>query len=138
MAYATGARDSMSTRSGGGSMDPQFSAATRAPGQNSLLTLTASSASSVSSGSQQQSGGVPGTPASRRSGGWDRQTISPAAAARIRVDDVRNPEWHKKKVYPGPSELHWVTLEAILPIVRQEVQQILCSFVFPSGKPLTS
>ncbi|KAF4990486.1 hypothetical protein FGRMN_8443 [Fusarium graminum] len=83
MAYATGARDSStSTRSGGRSMDPQFSAATRAPGQNSLLTLTASSASSVSSGSQHQSGGVPSTPASRRSGGWDRQTLSPVATAR--------------------------------------------------------
>ncbi|KAF5664741.1 hypothetical protein FHETE_7013 [Fusarium heterosporum] len=98
MAYATGARDSStSTRSGGGSMDPQFSAATRAPGQNSLLTLTASSASSVSSGSQHQSGGVPSTPASRRSGGWDRQTLSPAAAARVRVDDDDQPSVPRSK-----------------------------------------
>ncbi|KAH7245657.1 S-adenosyl-L-methionine-dependent methyltransferase [Fusarium tricinctum] len=94
MSYATSGRDSSSTRSGGGSMDPQpSSAATRAPAQSSLATLTASSssnyASSVSSGSQHQNqtGGVPGTPASRRSGGWERQTLSPAAVARVRVDD---------------------------------------------------
>ncbi|KAF4963479.1 hypothetical protein FSARC_8528 [Fusarium sarcochroum] len=59
-----------------------------------MSTLTASSssnyASSVSSDSQNQSGasgGIPGTPMSRRSGGWDRQTLSPAAAARARPDD---------------------------------------------------
>jgi hypothetical protein len=58
------------------------------------MTLTASSssnyASSVSSGSQNQTGGIPGTPVSRRSGGWERQTLSPAAVARVRVDDVRD------------------------------------------------
>ncbi|KAK7583296.1 hypothetical protein V3481_012588 [Fusarium oxysporum f. sp. vasinfectum] len=56
-----------------------------------VSTLTASSssnyASSVSSYSQNQSGGIHGTPMSRRSGGWDRQTLSPAAAARARFDD---------------------------------------------------
>ncbi|SPJ70438.1 uncharacterized protein FTOL_00166 [Fusarium torulosum] len=91
MAHATSGLDSSSTRSGGGSMDPQPSAATRAPAQSSLMTLTASSssnyASSVSSGSQNQTGGIPGTPVSRRSGGWERQTLSPAAVARVRVDD---------------------------------------------------
>ncbi|KAM0190730.1 hypothetical protein ACHAPI_009256 [Fusarium lateritium] len=101
MAYATSGHDSSSTRSGGGSMDPQPgqpSAATRAPAaQSSQVTLTASSSSnyadSVSSGSQHQNqnqnqtGGVPGTPASRRSGGWERQTLSPAAVARVRADD---------------------------------------------------
>ncbi|KAF5017372.1 hypothetical protein F66182_10703 [Fusarium sp. NRRL 66182] len=60
-----------------------------------MSTLTASSssnyASSVSSDSQHQSGGIPGTPVSRRSGGWDRQTLSPAAAARVRHDDPRGP-----------------------------------------------
>ncbi|KAH7247411.1 uncharacterized protein BKA55DRAFT_691488 [Fusarium redolens] len=60
----------------------------------SALTAASSSyyASSVSSDSQNQnqSGGIPGTPVSgrsRRSGGWDRQTLSPAAAARAGVDD---------------------------------------------------
>ncbi|KAF4466792.1 hypothetical protein FALBO_6346 [Fusarium albosuccineum] len=64
---------------------------TRPPAQTSMSTLTASSssnyASSVSSDSRNQSGGIPGTPLSRRSGGWDRQTLSPAAAARARVED---------------------------------------------------
>ncbi|KAH7234138.1 hypothetical protein NW759_009015 [Fusarium solani] len=62
--------------------------------QTSMSTLTASSssnyASSVSGDSQHQSGAsgaIPGTPSSRRSGGWDRQTLSPAAAARARVED---------------------------------------------------
>ncbi|KAM0242296.1 hypothetical protein ACHAP5_007236 [Fusarium lateritium] len=93
MAYATSGHDSSSARSGGGSMDPQPSAATRVPAQSSQVTLTASSSSnyadSVSSGSQHQNqtGGVPGTPASRRSGGWERQTLSPAAVARVRADD---------------------------------------------------
>ncbi|KAJ4245552.1 hypothetical protein NW762_014061 [Fusarium torreyae] len=67
----------------------------RPPVQTSMsATLTASSssnyASSVSSDSQNPSGasgGIPGTPMSRRSGGWDRQTLSPAAAARARFDD---------------------------------------------------
>ncbi|KAK2923474.1 hypothetical protein FoTM2_016998 [Fusarium oxysporum f. sp. vasinfectum] len=61
----------------------------------SALTAASSSnyASSVSSDSQNQSqsGGIPGTPVSgrsRRSGGWDRQTLSPAAAARAGVDDL--------------------------------------------------
>ncbi|WZH46696.1 S-adenosyl-L-methionine-dependent methyltransferase [Fusarium acuminatum] len=99
MSYATSGRDSSSTRSGGGSMDPQpSSAATRAPAQSSLATLTASSssnyASSVSSGSQHQNqtGGVPGTPASRRSGGWERQTLSPAAVARSKESSRENLE----------------------------------------------
>ncbi|KAJ4212627.1 hypothetical protein NW760_015333 [Fusarium oxysporum] len=56
-----------------------------------VSTLTASSSSnyapSVSSYSQNQSGGIHGTPMGRRSGGWDRQTLSPAAAARARFDD---------------------------------------------------
>ncbi|UPK99475.1 hypothetical protein LCI18_010410 [Fusarium solani-melongenae] len=72
--------------SGGGGSRPHA--------QTSMSTLTASSssnyASSVSGDSQHQSGasgGLPGTPSSRRSGGWDRQTLSPAAAARARVED---------------------------------------------------
>ncbi|KAH7189854.1 hypothetical protein DER44DRAFT_816224 [Fusarium oxysporum] len=69
---------------------------TRPPAQTSMSALTAASssnyASSVSSDgqNQNQSGGIPGTPVSgrsRRSGGWDRQTLSPAAAARAGVDD---------------------------------------------------
>ncbi|KAH8658607.1 S-adenosyl-L-methionine-dependent methyltransferase [Ilyonectria robusta] len=93
MAYATdNGRDSSSMRSGGGSTDQTLSSAvTRPPAQTSMSTLTASSSSnyssSVSSGSQNQGGGIPGTPMSRRSGGWDRHTLSPAAAARARFDD---------------------------------------------------
>ncbi|KAH6971232.1 S-adenosyl-L-methionine-dependent methyltransferase [Ilyonectria sp. MPI-CAGE-AT-0026] len=93
MAYATdNGHDSSSMRSGGGSTDQtRSSAVTRPLAQTSMSTLTASSSSnyssSVSSGSQNQSGGIPGTPMSRRSGGWDRHTLSPAAAARARFDD---------------------------------------------------
>ncbi|KAK2469676.1 hypothetical protein H9L39_18491 [Fusarium oxysporum f. sp. albedinis] len=70
---------------------------TRPPAQTSMSALTAASssnyASRVSSDSQNQnqSGGIPGTSVSgrsRRSGGWDRRTLSPAAAARAGVDDL--------------------------------------------------
>ncbi|QKD57568.2 S-adenosyl-L-methionine-dependent methyltransferase [Fusarium oxysporum Fo47] len=87
MAYATdNGHGSSSTRSGG-----------RPLAQTSMSALTAASSSnyapSVSSDSQiqSQSGGIPGTPVSgrsRRSGGWDRQTLSPTAAARAGVDDL--------------------------------------------------
>ncbi|KAL2675684.1 hypothetical protein Neosp_011874 [[Neocosmospora] mangrovei] len=66
----------------------------RAPAMSTTLTASSSSnySSSVSGDSQHQSGaasgGIPGTPSSRRSGGWDRQTLSPAAAARARAEDV--------------------------------------------------
>ncbi|KAF4340733.1 hypothetical protein FBEOM_5337 [Fusarium beomiforme] len=76
--------DSSSTRSGGGSTEfLQSSAMARAPAQTTLTASSSSNyASSVSSDSQIQTGGIPGTPVHRRSGGWDRQTLSPAAAAR--------------------------------------------------------
>ncbi|EEU48983.1 uncharacterized protein NECHADRAFT_75695 [Fusarium vanettenii 77-13-4] len=69
---------------GGGSSRP--------PAMSTTLTASSSSnySSSVSGDSQHQSGasgGIPGTPSSRRSGGWDRQTLSPAAAARARAED---------------------------------------------------
>ncbi|KAH7153760.1 S-adenosyl-L-methionine-dependent methyltransferase [Fusarium sp. MPI-SDFR-AT-0072] len=86
MAYATdNGHDSSSTRSGG-----------RPHAQASMSALTAASSSNYAtnvfsdSQRQNQSGGIPGTPVSgrsRRSGGWDRQTLSPAAAARAGVDD---------------------------------------------------
>ncbi|KAK2685197.1 hypothetical protein QWA68_016042 [Fusarium oxysporum] len=91
MAYATdNGHDSSSTRSGGRSTDSlvlQSSVMTRPRAQAS-----SNYASNVFSDSQNQnqSGGIPGTPVSvrsRRSGGWDRQTLSPAAAARAGVDD---------------------------------------------------
>ncbi|KAF4442026.1 hypothetical protein FACUT_2249 [Fusarium acutatum] len=83
-------RDSSSTRSdggagaGGGSTEfLQSSAMARPPAQTTLTASSSSNyASSVSSDSQIQTGGLPGTPVTRRSGGWDRQTLSPAAAAR--------------------------------------------------------
>ncbi|KAH7190448.1 S-adenosyl-L-methionine-dependent methyltransferase [Fusarium oxysporum] len=100
MAYATdNGHDPSSTRSSGGSTDSlvlQSSAMTRPPAQTLMSALTVASSlnygSSVSSDSQNQnqSGSIPGTPVSVRSrcsGGWDRQTLSPAAAARARVDD---------------------------------------------------
>ncbi|KAF9767495.1 hypothetical protein IL306_015333 [Fusarium sp. DS 682] len=55
----------------------------RAPARAGLTASSSSNyASSVSSDSQIQTGGVPGTPVNQRSGGWDRQTLSPAAASR--------------------------------------------------------
>ncbi|KAF4502376.1 hypothetical protein FAGAP_1389 [Fusarium agapanthi] len=80
-------RDSSSTRSGGaggGSTEfLQSSAMARPPAQTTLTASSSSNyASSVSSDSQIQTGGLPGTPVTRRSGGWDQQTLSPAAAAR--------------------------------------------------------
>ncbi|KAF5617460.1 hypothetical protein F25303_13275 [Fusarium sp. NRRL 25303] len=83
-------RDSSSTRSGGGAGAGggsteflQSSAMARPPAQTTLTASSSSNyASSVSSDSQMQTGGLPGTPVTRRSGGWDRQTLSPAAAAR--------------------------------------------------------
>ncbi|KAI7772270.1 hypothetical protein LZL87_007631 [Fusarium oxysporum] len=83
-------RDSSSIRSGGdagaggGSTEfLQSSAMARPPAQTTLTASSSSNyASSVSSDSQIQTGGLPGTPVTRRSGGWDRQTLSPAAAAR--------------------------------------------------------
>ena len=83
-------RDSSSTRSGGGAGAGggsteflQSSAMARPPAQTTLTASSSSNyASSVSSDSQIQTGGLPGTPVTRRSGGWDRQTLSPAAAAR--------------------------------------------------------
>ncbi|KAF5687006.1 hypothetical protein FDENT_5561 [Fusarium denticulatum] len=80
--------DSSSTRSGGGAGGGsteflQSSAMARPPAQTTLTASSSSNyASSVSSDSQIQTGGLPGTPVTRRSGGWDRQTLSPAAAAR--------------------------------------------------------
>ncbi|KAF5231159.1 hypothetical protein FAUST_9465 [Fusarium austroamericanum] len=111
--------DTSSLRSvGAGSID-RVMAATR-------LTASSSSnisnyASSVSSDNQSQShahsqnltgsgsgsGGLPGTPVSRRSGGWDRQTLSPAAAARVRHDDSNNEDYaphHSSSLRPS-SEL---------------------------------
>ncbi|CAG7559736.1 unnamed protein product [Fusarium equiseti] len=95
---ADNGRDSSSMRSAGAGSTGDRDRATRP------ATLTASSssnisnyASSVSSDSQSLnlshnnlsgSTGAPGTPVSRRSGGWDRQTLSPAAAARVRLDDA--------------------------------------------------
>ncbi|GKU05503.1 unnamed protein product [Fusarium langsethiae] len=97
--------DSSSVRSAGGGSIDRAMAVTR-------LTASSSSnisnyASSVSSDNQSQShahsqnltgsgsgsGGLPGTPVSRRSGGWDRQTLSPAAAARVRLDDFTNDDY---------------------------------------------
>ncbi|KAF5236918.1 hypothetical protein FOXYS1_15591 [Fusarium oxysporum] len=83
-------RDSSSIRSGGGAGAGggsteflQSSAMARPPAQTTLTASSSSNyASSVSSDSQIQTGGLPGTPVTRRSGGWDRQTLSPAAAAR--------------------------------------------------------
>nr|RBQ85590.1 hypothetical protein FVER53263_10536 [Fusarium verticillioides] len=82
-------RDSSSTRSGGagaggGSTEFLQSSAMAKPPAQTTLTASSSSnyASSVSSDSQIQTGGLPGTPVTRRSGGWDRQTLSPAVAAR--------------------------------------------------------
>ncbi|RTE79010.1 hypothetical protein BHE90_006525 [Fusarium euwallaceae] len=83
-----------STKSGGGSSSGMNM--TRGPAHTpTSTTLTASSSSnyssSVSGDSQHHhqgggaSGGLPGTPVSRRSGGWERQTLSPAAAARARA-----------------------------------------------------
>ncbi|KAH7150637.1 hypothetical protein DER46DRAFT_638571 [Fusarium sp. MPI-SDFR-AT-0072] len=83
MAYATdNGHDSSSTRSGGRSTDSLVL-------QSSVMTRPRAQAS-IDSQNQNQSGGIPGTPVSgrsRRSGGWDRQTLSPAAAATAGVDD---------------------------------------------------
>ncbi|KAL4731599.1 hypothetical protein ACLX1H_000574 [Fusarium chlamydosporum] len=102
MADATdNGHDSSSVRSAGaGSTD-------RVTRPSASATLTASSssnisnyASSVSSDQSQRShsqgltgsgsAGLPGTPVSRRSGGWDRQTLSPAAAARVQNDPTND------------------------------------------------
>ncbi|PTD07118.1 Secondary metabolism regulator laeA [Fusarium culmorum] len=111
--------DTSSLRSAGAGSIDRAMAATR-------LTASSSSnisnyASSVSSDNQSQShaysqnltgsgsgsGGLPGTPVSRRSGGWDRQTLSPAAAARVRHDDSNNEDYapHQSSSLRPSSEL---------------------------------
>jgi hypothetical protein len=92
--------DSNSLRSvGGGSIDRAMAATRLTASSSSNISNYASSVSSDNqsqthahsqnlTGSGSGSGGLPGTPVSRRSGGWDRQTLSPAAAARVRHDDV--------------------------------------------------
>ncbi|KAJ9419705.1 hypothetical protein QL093DRAFT_2371842 [Fusarium oxysporum] len=94
MAYETdNGHNSSSTRSSGGSTDSlvlQSSAMTRPPAQTLMSALTVASSLNYAS----SSGSIPGTPVSVRSrcsGGWDRQTLSPAAAARAGVDDVGIP-----------------------------------------------
>ncbi|XEV03199.1 hypothetical protein FSHL1_008486 [Fusarium sambucinum] len=98
-------QDSNSLRSvGGGSIDRAMAATRLTASSSSNISNYASSVSSDNqsqghthsqnlTGSGSGSGGLPGTPVSRRSGGWDRQTLSPAAAARVRHDDSTNEDY---------------------------------------------
>ncbi|KAG8672442.1 hypothetical protein FPOAC1_005714 [Fusarium poae] len=111
--------DSNSLRSvGGGSIDRAMAATRLTASSSSNISNYASSVSSDNqsqthahsqnlTGSGSGSGGLPGTPVSRRSGGWDRQTLSPAAAARVRHDDSTNEDYapHQSSSLRPSSEL---------------------------------
>ena len=91
---ADNGRDSSSMRSAGAGSTGATRPATLTASSSSNISNYASSVSSDNQSLNQShnnlsgSTGAPGTPVSRRSGGWDRQTLSPAAAARVRLDDV--------------------------------------------------
>ncbi|CAF3558324.1 unnamed protein product [Fusarium graminearum] len=111
--------DTSSLRSvGAGSIDRAMAATRLTASSSSNISNYASSVSSDNqsqshahsqnlTGSGSGSGGLPGTPVSRRSGGWDRQTLSPAAAARVRHDDSNNEDYapHQSSSLRPSSEL---------------------------------
>ncbi|KAG5776214.1 hypothetical protein H9Q73_010121 [Fusarium xylarioides] len=126
--------DSSSTRSGGaggGSTEFLQSSAMAKPPAQTTLTASSSSnyASSVSSDSQIQTGGLPGTPVTRRSGGWDRQTLSPAAAARedhvVKTNSIED---------SSDSSDEFVASYKPMERIRRQIHQILWYGLVPNSQ----
>ncbi|KAI1070908.1 hypothetical protein LB507_011059 [Fusarium sp. FIESC RH6] len=108
---ADNGRDSSSMRSAGAGSTGATRPATLTASSSSNISNYASSVSSDNQSLNQShnnlsgSTGAPGTPVSRRSGGWDRQTLSPAAAARVRLDDNEDHAPHQSSNLRPSSEL---------------------------------